>query len=112
MQTKIVEISGLLTALWFIKGWWDRLVKVALPIVKEAERRGLEDGLIDGVDRKALAMMLVNKLEIEGNLKLNFISRIVISKVIDIIAKSLPDFQVSRSLKNEQIKTANQGKTG
>ena len=97
MKTEIT-ISGLLAAWYVVKTWIDRLSKIVEPVVKEAERRAL-DGKIDRPDRKAIALTLLAELEANGTVKLNFISRIIINKVIDIVAKKLPDYNATLELK-------------
>ncbi len=61
------------------------------PVIEDAENRA-KDRLIDLADRKAIAMNGVRALEKSGKIKLNPLTRFVVSKVVDDIARRLPDF--------------------
>lgn len=65
---------------------------VLQPTVQDAENRA-KDHLIDRADRKAIAMNGVRDLENAGVIKLNFVTRFVVSKVVDDVAQMLPDFK-------------------
>lgn len=88
-------IPVVLAAWYFIKKWIDEISKVVEPLCTEVEKMAL-DGVIDKVERKALVMKAVSLLEASGKIKLNFISRLVISKVVDKIAGKLPDFKITK----------------
>jgi len=62
------------------------------PVIEDAENRA-KDRLIDLADRKAIAMNGIRALEKSGKLRLNPITRFVVSKVVDDVAKLLPDFK-------------------
>jgi len=91
--------GGILAAWLFIRKWVARLDKIAEPLVQEAEKRA-QDGLIDRQDRKMLVMRAIALLEEQGTLKLGFLSRMVISAIVDRIAGKLPDFKISVGAKN------------
>lgn len=95
MQITWKSILGSAVFIWFfVKQWTDKLSKIIEPLVAEAEQRA-KDGLIDKADRKAIVMKAISLLEQDGKIKLNFISRIIVSKVVDRIASKLPDFNIS-----------------
>ena len=93
-----VEISlGTVVTVWyFIKKWYEAISKIIDPLIQEVEKQA-HDGLIDRKDRKAIVMRAISVLEKEGRIKLNFLSRLIISKIVDIIAKKLPDFTISQN---------------
>lgn len=95
----IAVIAGLIA--WFKskKYLWDYLVKVITPLVEKAEEMAL-DGIIDKSERKQLVMQAIKQLEQDGKIKLNFITRMLVSKVVDKIADKLPDFKVKLEAKN------------
>lgn len=90
-----VIISSILTAWYFVKRWINEISKVLEPLIEEAEKLA-QDGLIDKNDRKKLVMLAIITLEKQGKVKLNFISRWIISIVINKIAGKLPDFTISK----------------
>jgi len=94
-------IPALLAAWYFIKRWIDKISKVVEPLVGEAEKLA-QDGKIDKDDRKKLVMLAIANAEKDGKIKLNFLQRLVISKIVDMIAQKLPDIQVSKDA-NELI---------
>ena len=87
--------------LWgLLKKWYNEAAKILEPIVVEVEQRA-KDGLIDKADRKAIAMKVISELEAQGKIqKLNFITKIIISKVVDKLASKLPDYQISKDVKD------------
>ncbi len=96
MENKlIIEISSILAILAFLKDWYNKIIKIIEPVVKESERRAL-DGEINPEDRKAIAWSLINALEIEKKLKLNFFTRIIVSQLINVIAGKLPNFTITK----------------
>lgn len=95
MDTKIT-LAGLIAAWYAIKLWIDRLSRIVEPIVKDIEQRAL-DGKIDAKDRKEIALTELARLEKEGVIKLSYINRLIISKIIDIVAQKLPDYNVTKA---------------
>lgn len=71
------------------------------PVIEDAEKRA-RDRLIDLADRKAIAMNGVRALEKSGKLRLNPITRFVVSKVVDDVARLLPDFKFNDERKGIQ----------
>ena len=101
-MAKIIAILGSISAaLVVIARWADKLSKIIEPVVKEAENLAL-DGKIDKADRKKIALKLLSELEAQGTIKLNFLSRMVINILIDIVARKLPDFDTTYALKNRK----------
>jgi hypothetical protein len=82
------------TYLW-IKGKVKEWTPILEPVIQLAEQQAI-DGIIDPEERKALVMKLVAEMEEHGKLKLNFITRWIIGKVIDSIAKKLPPFVLKK----------------
>ena len=81
-------------AIWLAaKKWLDKIKPYIVPMVEQAEQRA-KDGLIDLDDRKMIVMAGVNALEKDGKIKLNFITRYLVSKVVDRVAQRLPDFEI------------------
>lgn len=96
-----ISIGGAVLAYYGFKKWYDRisafLESIADPLVNEVEKLA-KDGKIDKADRKWLAMKAIALLEERKTIKLNFISRFLISRVIDRVAEALPDFNVSKDV--------------
>lgn len=90
-------IGGVIIAWCWFQIWWARIAPVLEPIVKEAERLAL-DGVIDMADRKKLVMDTVALLEKNGTIKVGFFTKLIIGKIVDIIAKRLPDFVVTQTI--------------
>lgn len=97
IKTAVVEIGSVITTWLLIKTWYDRIAKIVTPAVKEAEKRAL-DNIIDKEDRKQVALTLIASLEASGSLKLGFLSRLVLSKVIDIVASKIPNFAITKRI--------------
>lgn len=101
-------IAGILVVWYKIKRILDELSKILEPVIKEVEKLAL-DGVIDRQDRKKVALKLIETLEKEGKIKLNFITRFILSFIIDKIAKKLPDFVITKEIKEltsaEKLKT-------
>jgi len=99
MVAKVVSLVGIIGTMsggvFKIKSLWVRYTPLVQPIVEDVEQRAA-DGRIDKDDRKALALHLIKELETSGNIKLNFITRFIISRVIDCVAQKLPDFEVTK----------------
>lgn len=94
---KEFSVVGIIGAWYLIKKRWDDLCRIAEPVVKKYEQQAL-DGVIDKEDRKALAMEAIKCLEADGKIKLNFISRMILNKVVDLVAGKLPNFIVSNAI--------------
>lgn len=92
-------LAGALVAWAWIQIWWTRVAPIIEPIVEEAEQLAL-DGTIDLEDRKKLVMDTITRLEKEGKIKVGFITKILISKIVDIIARRLPDFIITKEIKD------------
>ncbi len=110
MKIQIAAVLGALATSWFfLKKWTDRISKIIEPVIIEKERLAL-DGEIDKYDRKKLVMLAISKFEEDGILKLNFITRWAISKLVDRIAEKLMSFEEARvkrqleRIKNEEKK--------
>jgi len=95
MDTKIT-LAGLLAVWYGLKIWIDKLSSIVEPIIKDAEQRAL-DGKIDAKDRKEIALTELARLEKEGVIKLSFLNRLIISKIIDMVAQKLPDYNVAKA---------------
>lgn len=91
-------IGGLMAGWFFVKKWTDELSKVLQPLCEEAEKLAI-DGIIDKADRKILVKKSIKTLEINGKIKLNFFSKLIVSFLIDKVAEKLPDFKVSQETK-------------
>ena len=102
-------LAGVLIAWAWMQLWWARIAPIIEPIVKEAEQLAL-DGKIDLEDRKQLAMNAVAKLQKDGTIKLSWVQKILVSKIIDIIANRLPNFTVSQSIKEVVTNVSNENK--
>ncbi len=93
----VIEISSILAILALLKDWYNKIIKIIEPAVKEAERQAL-DGEIKSVDRKAIAWSLITSLEAEKKLKLNFFTKIIVSQLINIVADKLPNFTITKMI--------------
>ena len=103
MGEKVVISLGTITAVFlFLHRWYGTLKTILEPIVKDAEQRA-KDGIIDKTDRKELALALVAQLQVQGKIKLNFITKFIVGHVINHLAEKLPDFTFT---KDETIKDA------
>ena len=99
MDFKWASIIGGFWAGWFfVKRWMDEISKIVEPLIKEVEKMAL-DGVIDKKERRVLVMKAISLLEQQGKIKLNFLSRMIISIIVDKIAKRLPDFKISTEAK-------------
>lgn len=92
-----VVISAVLLGWYKIRRILDELSKLVEPLILEVEKMAF-DGVIDKAERKTLVMKAIALLEKQGKIKLNFITRITISKIVDKIATKLPDFKVSQDV--------------
>ena len=106
-------IMTILSVVWgWIKGkkeTWEKVAKIVQPLMIEVERLAL-DGVIDKADRKVLVLKAVALLEADGTIKLNFITRWMLNRVIDSLSKKIPDFNVSKNAK-EIIEAVNKNQT-
>ena len=76
--------------------WYNIIAKILTPIIKAAEQMS-KDGKVEKNERKKLVMMAIDSLQVEGKIKLNLITRVIVSKVVDRIAEKLPDFTISQT---------------
>ncbi len=90
-----LSITGILAVWYFLRRWYNGISSIIEPLIIEVENRAL-DGVIDKADRKGLVMKAIALLEEQKKIKLNLLSRLIISKVVDKIAEKLPDFKVSQ----------------
>ncbi len=77
--------------------WYERISKILEPVIKEVEALAI-DGKIDKADRKKVAMTAVEQLEKEKIIRLSFVSRWIVSLVIDKLAGKLPDYNVQKNI--------------
>jgi hypothetical protein len=92
------EIAAVVAAGYLLcKNWWDKIAPVLTPVVKEVEQMAL-DGKIDMADRKKIAMDIIAQLEINGTIKLSYLQKLLVSMIVDALAKRLPDFSVSKEI--------------
>ncbi len=97
MKINIPAVCSFLVAVYyFLKKWIGELSKIVEPLIVEVEKMA-QDGRIDKADRKALVMKAIALLEKQGTIKLNFLSRLIVSKVVDKIAGKLPDYNINIS---------------
>ena len=93
-----IQITGVIGVIGGIYTWVRVKIKkwapLLSPMILEAEKRA-QDGVIDRADRKAIVMEGIKALEANGTIKLNFITRLIISKIVDVIAGRLPDFKLN-----------------
>lgn len=74
---------------------WAKLSPMIQPIIKDVEKAAA-DGLITREERKEIAMVAISNAEKTGAIKLNFITRWVIGKIVDKVAEKLPDIDVTK----------------
>ena len=93
------EITGAIAVIGVIVAWIKVKIKkwspILSPMITAAEKACI-DGKITKDERKEIVMAGVIAAEKEGKIKLNFITRIIISKVVDKIAKALPDIIINK----------------
>ena len=94
---KEYSLAGVIAAWFLIKKWFDDISKILEPVCKEVEKMAV-DGKIDKADRKAIAMKTIAELEACGKIKLSFLSRSILSKIVDHIAGKLPDFTITKAV--------------
>ena len=98
MKIEYVAILGTFLLFWNrVKRIYNELAKIAEPVIKEVEKRS-QDGKINQEDRKQIVMIAINEAEKEGKIKLNFITRRILSIIVDKIAAKLPDFNISKGV--------------
>ncbi len=88
--------ASVLLVYLFCKKWYGKLEPILLPLIKDVEQRAI-DGKIGLDDRKAVLMKGLDIAQAQGLIKLNFLEKIIVSKIVDIIAEKLPDIQVSNN---------------
>ena len=86
----------LVLAYIFCKNWYAKLEPILIPLIKDVEERAAK-GTINLNDRKAILMEGLDIAQQQKILKLNFVERIIVSKIVDIIAQKLPDITVSQN---------------
>lgn len=89
-------ITGTLGIIALIQKWLPIFAQKVMPIILEIEKRSKETGKLGPEDKKAIAMKALTVAQESGSLKLNWIERLIVSKVIDIEARRLPDIAVSK----------------
>lgn len=75
------------------KKWVDKVKPYIVPLINGAEeeyKKAIIDGIISPDERKEIVMSGIAELERDGKIKLNFITRWLIGKVVDKIAQKLP----------------------
>jgi len=96
MKIEYAAMVGTAFVVWNrILVFWEGLVKIVRPIVEQVEQRA-KDGLIDKNDRKEIVLTAIKQLETDKTIKLNFLSRKIISVVVDHVAQKLPDFVIAK----------------
>ena len=88
--------AGIVAAYLFCKLWYMKLEPILTPLIKDVEARAA-DGIINLADRKAILMEGLQIAQTQGLLKLNFIEKIIVSKIVDMIAEKLPDINISKN---------------
>ena len=86
----------LVVVYYFCKKWYAKLEPVLYPLIKDVEQRAI-DKKIDLSDRKAILMQGLAIAQQRGLIKLNFLEKMIISKIVDIIAEKLPDIQINEN---------------
>lgn len=105
-QMETIKLGKVLTVAYIISikiksfiAWcidkWQKISPTIQPIIKEVEKAAA-DGLITREERKQIALVAIDNAEKSGTIKLNFISRWIIGKIVDKVAQKLPDIDVSR----------------
>ncbi len=75
------------------KVWIAKVKPYIVPLINGAEeeyKKAIIDGIVTNDERKEIVMAGIAELERNGKIKLNFITRWLIGKVVDAIAKKLP----------------------
>lgn len=75
------------------KVWIAKIKPYIVPLINGAEeeyKKAMEDGIVTSAEKKAMVMAGIAELEKDGKIKLNFITRWLIGKVVDKIAQKLP----------------------
>lgn len=105
MLINLKTIIPSLIIFWALfKRWYDKLAKIIEPVVAKVEELA-KDGSINKADRKAIAMEIITSLETTGKIpKMNFITKVIVSKIVDKLASKLPDYIVSEELKTFNVK--------
>lgn len=82
----------------FVVIWAQRLSKILSPIIEEVEKAA-QDGKIDKSERKQIVLHAIDLAIAKRQIKINFLEKIIIGKVVDYVAGRLPDFNVSGKTK-------------
>jgi alkyl hydroperoxide reductase subunit AhpC len=103
MKKLIAILIGVLTVIRKIKdiiAWgadkWVKLSPMIQPIIQDVEKAYANDGKIIADERKMIAMNAIADAEKKGLIKLNWLTRWVIGRVVDKVAQKLPDIEVSK----------------
>lgn len=99
IDTKAIAagITTIIIAWWRVKVVWNALLKIAEPVIKQAEEMA-KDKIINKSERRQLAITMLKAAEDSGKIKLNWITRRLVSWILDIIAQKLPDFTISQNI--------------
>lgn len=91
---KISAVSAILGGIWIkIKQIYKKISPLIEPSVKRAEDLA-RDGVINRKDRKEIAMGFIQDAQDQKIIrKLGFFEKMILSKVVDILAQKLPDFK-------------------
>ncbi|MCE5317526.1 MAG: hypothetical protein LLG04_09245 [Parachlamydia sp.] len=100
-------VSSILLVWIFIKQWTDAISSAIKPVIIQVEQMAV-DGVITKPERRILAASLLKSFEAQGKIKLNLISRFIVSKLIDRIAQSLPDFTISQEVAKAAVEAVSQ----
>lgn len=92
-------ISTVIVVWYFIKRWLSEIEKIIEPLCEDIEE-ACKDGKITKDERKKIALKAIQVLEKQGKIKLNFLTRFIVSKIIDVVSQRLPDFEVSKQSKD------------
>lgn len=102
----IAGITAVLAMVTKIYNAIQAFIKTVQPIIEEAEKKAL-DGIIDTKDRKELVSQTVDLLVASGKIKIPWFVKPFMGKIINAVAKKLPDFQVKKlaaAMSNEVVK--------
>ena len=83
---------------WFGGKGIQRVLKAIPAVVAQVEddyKKAMADGKITPIERKDLAMKTVEAIATECGMKLNIVTRWIISTIVDNVAKKLPPNDIS-----------------
>jgi hypothetical protein len=89
--------ATLMAAVAWLKSFYAKYEPMLRPHIEQAEidyMNTCADGKISKDERKSIVMNQVALMEKEGDIKLNFITRRLISKLVDWIAEHMDDIKV------------------